>query len=466
MTGAVVPGVRTASLAVLLAMAFLLSCGHAIKNVYPEQRSRLPDDKVRFNWEDDCQVVPWDGYIVQIALDPQFDRQQKKYLTAKPSVLIDVVDAFGPLQSSVVFWRVKARVGGLLWSDWSETFSFAYDGQAAEVRQAEASPPAVEVPQFLLYGHPESVSKDQTYSMSLAGKREIAARVFALRLWERTQFRLVERDNLVERDREAENLAPARTTYTVLDDRLNDVVALEEVLHWRTPDLYLMVDYYRQANQIFLLFARLVDVKSGVVVWHHLESLARERETPEVFGALFAPTCQAMATAIGSERSIALVDVHAHGMASRGLEDAALSYLLAHRSFDTLLRNPPVSKPVRLTRPLPGGAVEEVERTYYKLYDRQFSSIARSEQQFWPEADEHIALAFDGKTAALDSSLITSGRYSPEQLELFWRRPRRSISAMFVETRTGRIRSKVTIVAREDVSWSALAQKLAEVLTR
>ena len=117
-----------------------------------------------------------------------------------------------------------------------------------------------------------------------------------------------------------------------------------------------------------------------------------------------------------------------------------------------------------MARKLPGGEAEVVERTYYKLYDKQFSSITRSAPQVWPEADEYIDLEFDGETPALDSALITNGQYTPEQLELFWQTPRKSLSAMFVETRTGRIRSKVTIVARDDVTWSALSQKLAEVL--
>lgn len=451
-----------------------LSCSHSIKNIYPEDQSRLEDNLVRFNWEDDNPFMPYQEYIVQLGLDPDFEGAQAKFKATKPSIVIDLVDTFGPAKSVLFYWRVKARGNGILWSDWSDSYSFLYDGKAQELKQLVALPPApvqparpaVEAPQYLIFGGPESISRDKTYSLTVEPAREAAAKHLAYLLWQRAKWRLVERGSIVEPAPKDDDVPARSETYVIGDDPLNQVIAVEEVLAWRTPDAYVVLDYYKLPNHTFLLFSRLVDVKSGIISWHHLEYVVQESETPETLGALLTDSIAAMTAALGSGRAVVLAETTENGRPSESFKQLALPYLVNQKSFATLLRAPPVARPVQLKRKLPGGEVEVLSKTYYKLYDKQFSVVARAAQQVWAEADEHIAIAYDEQTEPIDATLIVGDPCSDEQFEAFWHKPRKSISARFVETRTGRIRSIVTVVARDDVAWSALSLKLAETLTR
>jgi len=451
-----------------LAALCSLSCAHTIKNISPEDRSRLSDNEVRFDWEDDCKVLPWSDYNLELALDQKFENQPKRFKTDRAVATVDVVDAFGPSQRMVIFWRVRARLGGIFWTGWSDTYSFTYEGKAKQVKQPVVfeQPPPVEAPPFLVFGTADAVVKEKTYSLTPRSEREIAVKYLALKLWDKSRFRMVERDNLVDLQHPDDNVPPPRESYLLVDDRLNDVNSLSEVLAWRLPDDYLVVDYYKQVSGQFLMFARLVDARSGVVVWHHLESVAKDRETAETFGALLTPTCVAMAAAIGDGKSIVLAEVTENGKASGSLKELALPFLLKHKSFALLLRNPPVTVPVMVERRQPNGEVQVLAKTYYKLYEKQFSVIAKSAQQLWPEADENIAIEYRDETPRLDRTLISNGTFSDEQIDLFWRQPRKSMTATIVDTRTGLFRGRVIVVARDDVAWSALSLKLAEVLTR
>jgi len=451
-----------------------LACAHDIKNIYPEEQSRLDDNLVRFNWEDADDFIPWHEYIVQLGLDPEFAGAQALFRATKPSLVIDLTETFGPAKSVLFYWRVKARSNGVVWSGWSDTHSFLYDGKAQELKRLVALPPApaqspapgIEVPTLLVFGAAESVAKEKTYSLTSSAEYEIAVRYFAVRLWEMAHFRQVERESLVELERRDDTVPPPRENYLFAGDKLNEVTSLQEVITWKLPDDYLVIDYHKLVNKNFLLFARLVDVRTGVVRWHHLEYVVQDQVSPGTFAALMAPTGEALAAAVGSGRSIVLAEVTENGQASEALKQAALPYLVKHTNFTLLLRNPPIARPVMLRRELPGGEIEMLEKTYYKLYDKQLSIVSRSAQQLWLEADENIVIDFMEATRPIHRSLLSQGQYSAEQLDLFWQQPRKSISATFVETRTGRIRSIVTVVARDDVSWSVLSLKLAEVLAR
>jgi hypothetical protein len=452
----------------VLALTAQLGCFYGMKVASPSRDLVHDDDEVVFRWDNENDLIGWPRYVLQLSIEPEFDGDVASFAVERSRVAIDIKNHLRIVGRTRVYWRVRGERDPFFRTCWSKTQQFDYRPGQREARRPvvlerapapPAPPPEVIAPVSLAYGKSYRVDDARTFSLG-GDLDEVARRFFMWKLWDQRKLRFMERENLAGQGAEDPALLPPTQLYAFETDGLNEILSLESLTKWTSPEVYLLANFYSR-DERHSLFCRLVDVKSGVVIWQHFENVQARLESADAFAQLWQATRAPLQAVLG-ERPVVVAGVYANDAPDDALRLLAEQLLLRGGTTTLLLRDPPVKRTLRVVEKQADGSALVRERTLYKLYERQFSNIMRDGRQVWPEADEHIALELLKLDAAPPAELLIDKGVSDEQLEKFWQSPRLAVRATFVDTRTGTIRGVLTVVARDHVSSAALAAWLAE----